>query len=232
MEVDPGAAQPDELAPAHPAVDGQVDERPAPVGDGLGQVDALLPGEERHLPLRDPWRLDPVTGVGRDALLLDRHLQHAAQRAEVAVDRGRGEAVGDLVEEPGLDLVGREPAEPVGAEAREDVAPQVAGVGLLGGRRQPAGEGEELLGPVGQRRVGAGRVDPAAPLDVDLHLAQEPVGVGLAGEGLASLPPERVAVAGPVPAVALLDEPHVVRLFEPQGACGEHAGSETRGFRG
>jgi hypothetical protein len=51
VEVDLGPTQADQPAPAHAAVDGQVDQRPVALPRRLGQVDGLLPGEEDHLPL-------------------------------------------------------------------------------------------------------------------------------------------------------------------------------------
>jgi hypothetical protein len=59
---------------------------------GLGQLDCLLSREEQHLPRRDRRRLDPVTGIGVDALLLDRHLQHSPQDPVVAMHRAGGDA--------------------------------------------------------------------------------------------------------------------------------------------
>jgi hypothetical protein len=166
------------------------------------------------------------------ALLVHRDLQDTPKGSVVAVDRRRCEAGGDLVVEPVLDLVGRESSEPVGAEPRKDVPPQVPCVGLLGRGRQPAGEREELLGPRSERGVGAGGVDPPASLEVDLHLAEEPLRVRLAGERLGPLPSERVPVARPVAAVALLDESHLNLLIDSLEACGERTGSKTRGSGG
>jgi hypothetical protein len=116
-------------------------------------------------------RLDPLAGVRRNLLLLDRDLEHASQHAVVPMNRRRRDACGDLVVEPVLDLVGRKPAEAVRAEPRQQVPFQVARVGLLCRRRQSPGERQELLGPRMKRDVRAGRVNPAAALDVDLLLA-------------------------------------------------------------
>src|SRR5688500_15076561 len=58
--------------------------------------------------------------------------------------------------EPVLDLVGWQAPEPVFAEAREDVALEVASVRLLRRRRQPPGRRQELLGPVRQRNLASG----------------------------------------------------------------------------
>ena len=87
-------------------------------------------------------------------------------------------------------------------------------LGALAGSAQ---SGPDLNGDVGGvfgvhgSFRGAG-VDPSGRVDLDLLLADEPLGVGLAGEGLRPLPAERIAVAGPVSATALLDEPHAWNL--------------------
>lgn len=101
---------------------------------GLGEIDHLLPAQEDHLPVRDAGRLNPVTGVRHDLLLLHGHLQHPAQRAVVAVHRARGQSGGDLVVEPVLDLVCGQAADPVRTEAGQHVLGDVPLVGLLGER--------------------------------------------------------------------------------------------------
>ena len=96
LEVDPCTAQPHQLAAAHPGIDGQVDLRLVSIHHGLGQVDGLLLREEGHLAARDARRLDTITRVDRELLLLDRHLQHAAQGPVVAMDRRGREPGGEL----------------------------------------------------------------------------------------------------------------------------------------
>jgi len=73
----------------------------------LGESDHLVPIEERHLPLRDTRWVHALARVGQDLLLLNGHLQHAAKRSVVAMSRRWGDAGGDLVVQPVLDLVGR-----------------------------------------------------------------------------------------------------------------------------
>ena len=181
-QVDLAAAQPDQLAPTHPAVDGDVDQRPVPLVVRLGEPDRLIPVEERHLPLRDPRRVDALARVGQDLLLLHRDLQHAAKRPVVPMHRRRRDASGDLVVQPVLDLVGRQLPEPVRTEPRQHVLVEVTAVGLLRRRRQPPAQRQELLGPLGEWRVGVARIDPLAAELVGIDLAEEPLGVGLAGE--------------------------------------------------
>ena len=65
-----------------------------------------------------------------------------------------------------------------------------------------------------------------------LHLAKEALGVGLARERLRPLPREQVAVASPVAAISLLDEPHDQPPGGPPGSTRGARGSETRGFLG
>ena len=127
----------------------------------------------------------------------------------MTVHRAGGQAGLELVVQPVLDLLGRQPAEPVRAEPRQHVALEVAPVGLLRAGREPAGEGEEVLGPVRERDVSATRIHPLAACDVGLHLPEEPHGFLPATEGASVQPTERVAVPRPVAATALLDVPHV-----------------------
>jgi hypothetical protein len=174
--------------------------------------------------MRHPRRLHPFAGVGEDAFLLHRHLQHPPQCPVVAVHRAGSEAGRLLVVEPVLDLVGRQATDAVGAEAGQDVLVDVAAVSLLGQGRQSTGEREELLGPGRQGHVGAAGVEPAAPVHLDLGLSEVPLGVGLAGERLGTLTPERVAVDAVV-ASSFLDVP------PPWERCGSRMGA-NQGFSG
>jgi hypothetical protein len=146
------------------------------------------------------------------------------------MNRARRHAGGDLVHQPVLDLVGRQAADPVAAEAGEEVLLEVAPVGVLRRRRESPGEREKRAGPVRERCLGPVRIDPAPALQVDLHLAKEMLGVGLAREGLAQLAAARVAVAGAVAAVASFDEPHPDLLSSPPGSVRGARGEQNRGF--
>ena len=129
-EIDLAAAEADELAPAHPGVEGEVDHRLEVLRVGFGEGDALRPREDRHRPGRDPRRADLGARVGEQAVLLDRRLQDAAQRAVVAVHRRRRDAAGELGAEPLLDLLGVEARQAAVAEGRQDVQVEVPAVGL------------------------------------------------------------------------------------------------------
>ena len=176
---------------------------------GLGEVDRLTPGQEGHLSLRHPGRLDGGARIGRQLLLLDGDLEHASERAVVAVDRAGGEAGVELVVQPVLDLLGREPPEAIRAEPGQHVALEVAPIGLLRAGREPAGKGEEVLGPVRERDVSAPRVDPLPSGLVGLDLQQEALGICLPVERLDQLATQRIAVARPVAPHPLLDVPNV-----------------------
>jgi hypothetical protein len=67
--------------------------------------------------MRQLRRVHSITRVHQDLLLLHGDLEDAAQRPVVAMDRRRGQAEGQLVVQPILDLVGRQVADAVGAEA-------------------------------------------------------------------------------------------------------------------
>ena len=86
-DVDLSTAEADELAPAHPGVEGEVDHRLQVLGMGLGQGDALVPGEDRHRPGGDLGRADLGARIRLEAVLLDGRLQDAPQGAVVAVHR-------------------------------------------------------------------------------------------------------------------------------------------------
>ena len=77
----------------------------------------------------------------------------------------------NLVHQPLLYLVRGEPTDPVGAEAGEDVLVQVAEISLLRRRREATRQGEEFSRPRLERELCAAWIEPAAPLDVDLHLS-------------------------------------------------------------
>jgi hypothetical protein len=171
----------------------------------------------------------------RSSFPLDRHLQHASDEPVVTVDRRRCDAGGDLVVQPVLDLIRRQASQPVRAESREHVLVEVSLVRGLRRWRQSAAEREELLAPLAERDVGAAWVDPCAPLDLDLLLTHEAIGVGLARERLTALAAERVAIPRAVLAVALLDESHwYLRGVVPiaLGASGEREGAKPGVFRG
>ncbi len=98
----------------------------------------------------------------------------------------------------------------------------------MGGRRQAPGQGQEVLGPVHQWNLAAPGVQPLPPLQVDLHLPDPALSVCLAMKGLAREAVERVSVPGPVAAASLLDEPHVILLWERLGSAWE----QNQGFLG
>ncbi len=139
-QVEPRLAKTDQLAPAHSAVDGEVDECPGSRSMRFREVDGLAPSEEDHLSGGNARWLNAVEGVGNDLLLRYRDLEHPSQGPVVTVDRVRCVAGLDLVVQPVLDLVGREASDLVRAEAGEDVFVDVAAVGLLGRWRESARE--------------------------------------------------------------------------------------------
>ena len=83
------APQSHQLAPSHTGVDGDVDQCSIALVVGLGETDHFVPVEERHLTLRDAWRIDALARVGQDLLLLHGDLEHAAKGAVVAMNGRR-----------------------------------------------------------------------------------------------------------------------------------------------
>src|SRR5437667_3175786 len=82
-----------------------------------------------------------------DLLLLYRALQDPPQRAVVAMDRRRRDPRGDLVVEPVLDLVGRQPAQSVRAETGAARTGSGHGGRCLGSRARVAGRATETPRP-------------------------------------------------------------------------------------
>src|ERR1039457_6684849 len=93
-------AEPDELAPAHPRVDREIDECAEPLTMRFRKLDGLFPREENHLSTWDVWRLHPIERVGENLLLLHGDLEHAPEGPVVAVDRARRDPGFDLVHQP------------------------------------------------------------------------------------------------------------------------------------
>ncbi len=161
------------------------------------------------------------------------HVEHRfARRCQLLRRRPASPGRPSRGEVLGVAAPARKVADAVGAEAGQDVLVDGAAVRLLGQRRQSTGHGEELLGPDRQGHVGAPGVEPVTPVHLDLDLPEVALGVRLADERLAALVAERVAVAGPVLAVSLLDASDLEPPVDSQGACREHAGSEPGVFRG
>ena len=201
--VEARPAQPDDLAPAHPRVEREVDERAVGIGVCLGKCDTLLEGEELHLAKGHARRLHAIARIRHDLLLLNRDLQHAAEQPVVTVDGARRVARVDLVHQPPFDLVRREMADAVVAKAGKDVELEIASIYLLGCWGQPARQREKLVCPLRECDLSGARIEPTAAVDRELHLAEEPLRVGLAKEG-ARLPLTAwIGVARAVLSVAL-----------------------------
>ena len=125
---------------------------------GPRRAPSPAPSEHRHLASSGTFGGRTRShGLVSEPVLLDGGLQHPPQGPVVAVDRRRRQALAELVVEPVLDLLGRQPAEPDGAEAREDVPVEVAPVGLLRRRRQRPGEASGTSRPTARAATSAPR---------------------------------------------------------------------------
>jgi hypothetical protein len=182
--IDTPAPQPDQLAPPHAGVDGEIHHRPVPLGVGLSKAKGLVPVEEDHVALGNAGRVYSVTRVVHDLLLLHGDLQHAAQRPVVPVHRARRRALLHFIVEPLFDFLGWKPSHPVGTKPWQHVLLEIPAIRLPRGGRQTTTQRQQRLGPHCQRHVGIAGIEPAAAHLRRLDLAQEPVGVGLAGDRL------------------------------------------------
>jgi hypothetical protein len=179
----------------------------------LGESDHLVPIDERHLPFRDPGRVDAFTRVGQDLLLLNSDREHAAKGPIVPMSRRWSDAGSDLVVQPVLDLVGGQLAKAVYAESRQRVLVEVTAIGLLRCRREPPALRQELLCPNRERCVGVARIDPLAAQLIGINLSQEPLGVSLARLDFA----DKVRESSSVLAALLLDVSHSVPPMPCEG---------------
>ena len=202
-EIDALAAQADELAPAHAGVDREVDQRPEALGVRLGQ--RAWPAsqvEEGHLAASAPWAGAPGrTGWRGSSASRPRPAACGAACGSggaptTAPDRRPSSSLSHCSISSA-----RQPAEAYDAEARQDVAVEVAPVRLLRRRRQRPGERQERLGPrrraACRRRAGrSSRRGPCRPRPPGRSARRRPCGVNVR----LRRPPERVAVADPVAA--------------------------------
>src|SRR5688500_13850515 len=63
--------QSNELAPSHPRVHRHIDESPEVRVHRFPEDNRLLPREEHHVPLRNAGRINPVTWIPPEALLVE-----------------------------------------------------------------------------------------------------------------------------------------------------------------